>query len=177
MRYLFVVLTVGLSAAFLGAAQGGSTPVEVKGPHICCKQCINIVGSILGKVDGVSDVKADIKTRSVTFTARNDQSAQAGVKALIDGGFFGKASQGGKEIKVAVPAVKKGEKADVVTVSDVHVCCGQCQSAINKVFKSAKVTYEGKGAQRTVRIEGANLDRAEVIDALHQAGFHGKLQK
>ena len=93
------------------AAQVGASDVEVKGPHICCRQCVSVVNKVLAKVDGVSNVVADAKGKKVTFTAKDDTAAAAGVKALIDGGFFGKATSDGKEIKVAVPAVKIEERS------------------------------------------------------------------
>jgi hypothetical protein len=39
MRYLFGLMAAGLATTFLWAAQG-SGKVEVKGPHICCPQCV-----------------------------------------------------------------------------------------------------------------------------------------
>jgi len=177
MRQFFALLCAGLATAVLCADEAGTNKVEVKGPHICCKQCVNVVGSILGKVEGVANVTADTKTKTVTFTATNDQAAKAGVQALIKGGFFGTATQGGKAISVEAPAAVKAEKADVVTVKEVHVCCGACQKAINKLFKDAKVSYSGKSPQRTVRIEGTGLDTGEVLEALHKAGFNGSLEK
>lgn len=155
----------------------GGGKVEVKGPHICCGQCVKIATKILAKVEGVTEASADIKGRSVTFTAKDGKAAKAGFKALVDGGFFGAASVDGKEIKLDLPAPKKGDKADVVSVKDVHVCCGQCQTAVNKLFTSSKVSYEGKGPQKTVRIEGTGLDPADVIDALKKAGFYGTVEK
>ena len=178
MRQFFAVCLAGLTATTLAAAAGVSAKVEVKGPHICCKQCIKVVGGILGKVDGVSDAKCDITAKTVTFTAKDDATAKAAVKALFDGGFFGTAAADGKEVKVDAPAPKKGDKADKVAVADVHVCCGQCQNAIKKLFKDATVTFtDPKGPQRTVRIEGTGLDSGEVIDALRKAGFNGTVAK
>lgn len=175
MSPLTKVLFGVFAAILLSAGFASASGVEVKGPHICCQQCIKIVGSILAKVDGVSDVSADIKTKSVKFTAKDSTAAQAGFKALLDGGFFGAATEDGKEIKLDIPAIKKGEKVAAITVKDVHVCCGQCQKAVNKTFESSKVTYEGTGAQRTVRIEGAGLERSAVLEALRKAGFNGKI--
>jgi copper chaperone CopZ len=177
MRTFLGVIFVGLSAALLNAGQAGNKAVEVKGPHICCKQCVNVVNSILKKVDGVSDVKADTKTKVVTFSAKDDKTAMAGFKALVDGGFFGSATEDGKEIKLAPSAAKKGEKANVVTVKDVHVCCGACQTAIKNIFSDSKVTFDGPTPQRTVRIEGKDLDRADVLETLHKTGFNGSLEK
>jgi copper chaperone CopZ len=177
MRKILGAIVMGLASAVLTAAEADTGTVEVKGPHVCCGQCVKVVTGILKKVDGVSDIKADQKNKVVTFTAKSDSAAKAGFKALVDGGFFGNATEGGKEIKLDLPATKKGDKADVVTVKDVHVCCGACQKAITKIFNDSKVTFEGPSPQRTVRIEGKGLDRADVMETLHKAGFNGSVEK
>ena len=176
MRNLIVALTVGLAVAFVNTASGQDKKVEVKGPHICCKQCVKVVGQILDKVEGVSDVNADIKSKTVTFTAKNAKAAQAGVKALLNGGFYGTATSGGNAIPVAVIDVK-GEKANSISVKKVHVCCGQCVKAVNAIFKDAKVTIEGTGPQKTVTIMGNNLDPTAVLEALRKGGFNGTIEK
>lgn len=172
MRKLFL----GLFAAVLCVGVAAAETVEVKGPHICCKACVKAVDKMLSAVQGVSDIKADIKSKTVTFTAKDEKAAKAGVKALVDGGLFGKVTCDTKEMKVEVPA-PTGAKADVVVVKDVHVCCGQCQNGVKAAFKDAKVTFEGSGAQRTVRIEATGLEPAAVLEALHKAGFNGNVQK
>ena len=177
MRYLSGVVIAGLAAALLSAGQAAASDVEIKGPHICCKQCVKVVGDILGKVDGVSDVSADIQTKTVKFTAKDEKAAKAGFKALVDGGLFGSATNDGKELKIDVAAPKKGKKVDVVVVKDVHVCCGLCQKAIKGLFKDTTVTFEEKGPQRTVRIEGSDLSRGGVLETLRKAGFNGTPEK
>jgi len=168
---------MGLATAFLSADDAGATKVEVKGPHLCCGQCVKVANGLLQKVEGLSEIKADQKSKTVTFTAKDDKAAKAGFMALVDGGFFGTATAGGKEIKLDLAAPKKGDKADVVTVKDVHVCCGACEKAIISLFKDSKVSYgDGPGKQRSVRIEGKNLDRAEVLDTLHKKGFNGAVE-
>jgi hypothetical protein len=169
-RVTAILTTFGL---ILGAAAASANDVEIKGPHICCKQCVGVAQKVLNKVDGVSDVMPDASTKTVKFTAKDDKAAAAGFKALVDAGFFGTATNDGKELKISVTAPKAGEKADVVVVKDVHVCCGQCQKAIVKLFDGSKVTFEGKGPQRTVRIEGTSLESSAVMDALRKAGFNG----
>jgi periplasmic mercuric ion binding protein len=173
MRYGFSVVFAGLAAVVLCAGSAIASDVEVKGPHICCGQCVKVVGKILEKVDGVSEVKADMTTKTVTFTAKDNAAAKAGFKALVDGGFFGAATEDGKELKLKGLKLKKGEKADTVAVKDVHVCCGQCEKAIMKLFKDSTVTFEGKGPQRTVSISGAELEASAVVAALRKAGFNG----
>ena len=110
----------------------------------------------------------------MTFTAKDAKAAEAGVKALFDGGFFGAATDDGKEIKVEVSKAPTG-KADEVTVKAVHVCCGQCQKAITRPVQGRKVTFgEGK-PQKDVKISGKGLDKSAVLEALRKAGFNGKI--
>jgi hypothetical protein len=177
MRNLFAVSFLGLAVAVLGAGQAVADSVEVKGPHICCKQCVSVAVKLLEKVDGVSKASADVKTKTVAFTAKDEKAAKAGFKALVDGGFFGTATSDGKDLASPVHTPAKGDKADVVVVKDVHVCCGACQAGIAKVFKDAKITYEGKGPQRTVRIELPGLEPSSVIESLRKAGFNGSVAK
>ena len=171
MRSFLAILVSGLVAGSLSAGDGGS--VEVKGPHICCAQCVRIVNQILGSVDGVSDVKPDSKTRSVSYKARDTKAAEAGLKALVEGGFYGQATLAGKELPTTVSAPAKGAQAAKVTVKEVHVCCGACQKAINKLFDGATVSYEGPGPKRTVVIAGSNLTTGQIIEALRKGGFNG----
>jgi copper chaperone CopZ len=176
MRQLMFVILAVLGLIAMTSAQAVADSVEVKGPHICCKQCVTVIGKILETVDGVSNVKADVATKTVSFTAKDAAATKAGIKALVDGGFAGKATSDGKEVKVDLPAVAKGDKVETVTVKDVHVCCGLCQKAITGMFKDAKVKYEGSGAQRTVIVTGSDLYRGTVIETLRKGGFNGKVE-
>jgi copper chaperone CopZ len=174
MRQLFVVTVLILSVGALNAEVPGGKKVEVKGPHICCKQCVNVVGGILKKVDGVSDAACDVTNKTITFTAKDADAAAKGVKALVDGGFWGSATFDGAELKL--PATKASDdKSNKVVVSKVHVCCGMCSSAINALFKDAKVTYSAKGPQKDVTVTGTDLTPAAVLEALNKAGFTGTI--
>ena len=84
--------------------------------------------------------KPKCKTKTVKFTAKDEKAAKAGFKALVDGGFFGSATSGGKELKVESTGGEEGDKEPTpVVVKNVHVCCGQCQNGIPKAtFKDAK---------------------------------------
>jgi len=178
MRNRFIVPLVGLLVVGLSAGPAAADSVEVKGPHICCQQCVKVVGKILGGVDGVSDVKADAKTKLVTFTAKDEKAAKAGVKALFDGGLFGSATSGGKELKVDVPAAAKADKADKIVVKSVHVCCGLCEKGVKAAFKDATITFSDRdGAQRTVTVSASGLEPSAVLEALRKAGFNGSLDK
>ena len=164
---------LGFVAVALLVGQAAASDVEIKGPHICCKQCVKVVGGILAKVDGVSDAKCDIQAKTISFTAKDEKAAKAGVKAIVDAGFFGTATNDGKELKFG-EAVKKGDKLDKVEVKGVHACCGMCKTAIKGLFPDSKISYAGKGPQQTVTIEGGDLYRGTVLEALRKAGFNGK---
>jgi copper chaperone CopZ len=173
MRRILAVVVAVLALGALTASQAVADSIEVKGPHICCKQCVNAVGKILGGINGVSDAKCDIKAKTVTFTAKDEAAAKAAVDALVKGGFSGSATRDGKEFKMPLPEVAKGDKVDKVTVKNVHVCCGQCEGAINKIFKGSTVEFGPKGTQRTVTVTGSDLYRGSVMEALRKAGFNG----
>ncbi len=178
MRNLMLVPFLGVLVIGLCAGQAAADSVEVKGPHICCKQCVNVVGTLLSGVEGVSDVKANQKTKMVTFTAKDEKAAKAGVKALFDGGLFGAATSDGKELKVEVAAAKKGDKADTVVIKNVHVCCPACQNGVKATFKDAKITFtDPSGPQRTVTITAPDLEPGGVLEALRKAGFNRSLDK
>jgi copper chaperone CopZ len=169
------VATVAIAALSLGQARADK--VEVKGTHLCCDRCLETVQAVLAKVDGVSDVATDKKAKTVSFTAKDAKVATAGIKALADAGFFGTVTTDDKETKIDVPEVKKGTKAETVTVKDVHVCCGNCKEGISKALKDLKITYDGEGVQKTVKVEGKDLDAVDIIAALRKAGYNGTVAK
>jgi copper chaperone CopZ len=177
MRQFLAAAVATVALAGLGLGQARADKVEMKGAHVCCPQCVKLAKEALAKVDGVSEGDADKEAKTITFTAKDEKAAAAGIKALVDNGFFGTATKDGKDLKVEGATVKKGTKSDSVTVKDVHVCCGQCKKAIEGLFKDAKVSYEGSKAVKDVKIESKDLDAADVIDVLRKAGFNGTVAK
>jgi copper chaperone CopZ len=171
MRQLFLVAAALAGVAF-GAGQLQAGKVEIKGVHICCPACAKAIGATLKDVEGVSDAKCDQKTKTVTFTTKDEKTTAAALKALMEAGFYGTATEDGKELKSEAPTPKKGEKADEVTVTKVHVCCGACKKAISALFKDAKVDFPAAG---DVKVSGKGLDKAEVLETLRKAGFNGKI--
>lgn len=163
----WVVLLAGLAATQVQAGK-----VEIKGVHLCCQQCVRGAEASLSKVDGVSETKVDRQQKTVTFTAKDSATATAALKALADDGFYGKATEDGKALDVKLDTPKAGEKADEVTVKNVHLCCGQCKRAATALFPDAKVDYPDKNV---MKISGKDLDKAKIIQALRDAGFNGKI--
>jgi copper chaperone CopZ len=174
MRQFVIAAVAAVALAGLSLGQASAAKVEFKGTHLCCPKCVSTVKEVLAKVDGVSEVAGDQKSGTVTFTAKDEKVATAGIKALVDAGFFGTATTDGKETKIETPEVKKGTKADSVEVKDVHVCCGRCKMGVSKALPDLKISYDGDGVMLTVKVEGKDLDKAVILEALRKAGFNGK---
>jgi periplasmic mercuric ion binding protein len=176
MKTIRAAMACGLVFGFAALTQAGE--VTVKGAHLCCGQCVKIVGDTLKDVDGVSGAKADRTAKTVTFTATDDKAAEAGVKALAEEGFFGKATHGTKEIKFPESGAKKGEKADTLTLSQIHLCCGQCGNAVTKSLKAVngveKVEVDRDAGTATVT--GKGIEQTAAVKALNDDGFFAKVK-
>jgi copper chaperone CopZ len=165
------VLAVAIAVAVLGAGTANAGKVEIKGGHICCPPCVNAIVGVLKKVDGVTDPAA-VKNGAITFTSNNDKTTAAAIIALADAGFIGVATDDGKDVKVDLPTPKGGDKLDSITVTGTHICCPNCQSALQALFPDDKMEFLDK---KTLKINGDNLDKAAVLEVLRKAGFNGKI--
>jgi periplasmic mercuric ion binding protein len=165
---LAAVLVFGLSAR-------AETKVELKGTHLCCGQCVKAVGDILKGIDGVSG-KCDQAGKTVTITAKDDETAQKAIDALAAGGFTGTTDN--DKIKVKDDSgVTKG-KVKTLTLTGIHNCCGQCNGIIKKTLKTVDGvkgdTAKAKGD--TFEVTG-DFEAEDVVKALNAAGFHVKVKK
>ncbi len=160
--------------AFAGMARA-ETKVELKNVHLCCPQCVKIVGGVLDGIDGVKG-KCDQKGKTVTITAPDNQTAQKALDALAAKGFHG--DSGTKDVAMKDDSgVAKG-KVKSLSVTGIHNCCAQCCKTIKAtVTKVEGVT--GDTAQPKVDsfdVTG-DFDAAAVVKALNAAGFHVKVKK
>ncbi len=64
-----------------------------------------------------------------------------------------------------------------VTISDTHLCCGQCIRAVDSTLKDmAGVKHKADQGSKTIEITADNDEAAQkAINALADAGFCGKL--
>ncbi|HVS39117.1 MAG TPA: hypothetical protein VMS17_26395 [Gemmataceae bacterium] len=171
MRHWVLATAAVIAAVAMGAGTAQAGKVEIKGAHVCCGNCVKAITGILAKVDGVSDPAA-AKGGSITFTTKDDKTTTAALTALADGGFAGTATDDGKETKVDLGSASG--KADEVTVTMTHICCGMCKAAIVGLFPDAKVSFASDNT--TATLKGKDLDKAAVLESLHKAGFNGTIK-
>ena len=172
------VLASLLVAASVWAADEAGT-VAVRGVHLCCGGCVTGAKDALDGLDGISDVKADVNSKSVVFAAKNDKAAQKGIEALADHGFCGKAAFGKKDLAFPEVGVKKGEKRDQIAFTDIHLCCAACRKAVHEAFTKldGMTSMEIDPSAGSVKLHGAGLAVQDAVDLLQKAGFYGKLEK
>jgi copper chaperone CopZ len=171
---LMPLASVALVLVWAGALRA-ETKVEVKNVHLCCPQCITAVGGVLKKVDGVTDPKCDKDTKTVTFTAKDADTAKKAIQALADAGFHGDA---GKDLALKDDSgVEKG-KVKSITLTGTHNCCGMCNDALQKAIKSVDGVKDNtaKAKEKTFDVTG-DFDAAALVKALNDAGFHVKVKK
>lgn len=152
--------------------------VTVKGAHVCCGACVKAVGDALSDVKGVSDAKCDRKAKTITFTVENAEAAKSGVKALATAGFAGRARMGEERVKFPGPKIKKGTKADGVTFTGLHLCCGGCVKGANGAVENVEGVSEVKVDKdaKTLELIGKEIDLRSAFRALRKAGFYAKVQ-
>ncbi|MFM9965262.1 MAG: cation transporter [Planctomycetaceae bacterium] len=170
---------VCLVVVAIAVAADESGTVTVRSVHLCCGGCVDGAKGALDGIEGVSDVKADVNSKSVVFAAKNEKAAMKGIEALADNGFFGKAAFGKKDLAFPDVGAKKGEKRDSVTFTGIHLCCGACRKAVHEAFTKLDglTSMEIDAATETVKLNGSGLVVLDAVELLQKAGFYGKLAK
>jgi copper chaperone CopZ len=171
---LFPVAGLALMLGLANAAQA-ETKVELKGVHLCCPACTKTVAETLKKVEGAQG-KCDQKAKTVTITAKDDETAQKALDALAAAGFHG--DTGNKDLAIKDDSGATKGKVKSLTITGVHNCCNACCKAIKTtVGKVSGVTGDtAKPKEDTFDVTG-EFDAAELVKALHDAGFHVKVKK
>lgn len=165
-------------ALLCGSGIATAGDVEISGVHLCCGACLKAVGETLGDVEGVSGAACDRETKTVTFTAADDEAAQAGIDALAEAGFHGSAKHGDDELEFPESGAKEDAKANEITVSGLHLCCGQCVRAVGSVVNEVDGVNDAScdREERTCTVSGENISVEALVAALNEAGFHAKVE-
>ena len=178
MRVFRMTALAGLVVA-LSAAGTQAADVAVKGVHLCCGSCVKAAGGALAKVKGVSGAQCDRDSQTVSFTATDAKTAKAGLRALAHAGLAGSATIDGKKTHFPRQHVKKGTKADTVTLRGLHLCCGKCIKAVTAAGKgiAGVSSVEADKKHRSLTLTGSGIDVNAAIAALNKAGFSGHIRR
>lgn len=164
-------------ASVFAADEAGT--VTIRSVHLCCGGCTEGAKAALDGIDGISDVKADVNSKSIVFAAKTEKAAMKGIESLADHGFFGKAAFGKKDLPFPDIGAKKGEKRDTVTFTGVHLCCAACKKAVHEALIKIDGlnSMEIDASEGKVKLIGAGLAVTDANELLQKAGFYGKLEK
>ena len=169
LRAVAIVLVAGSIPSLALAAE---TKVVLKSVHMCCEGCAEEVESILKKVEGVSGVSSDQKSKSAKFTAGDAKVAQKALDALAKGGFYGDTGDS-KEFAFKDDSGVKTGTVKSLTVVGFHNSCGGCVKSFREAIKDVPgVAKDNAKAKVTTATVTGDFDAAELVKALNKAGFH-----
>jgi copper chaperone CopZ len=172
-NWKFLALVTGLMAlaSWARAETTGNATVTLSNVHICCGSCVDIITATVAKVPG-AQVTPDEDAKTIVLTAPDKATLQKAVDALVTAGFFGKSSD--PDVKVSAPSGAKDGKVQTLTVTGVHLCCGQCVSTVNSSLgKVPGVTGNDCAANAKSFTITGNFNPPDVFAALNQAGMAG----
>jgi copper chaperone CopZ len=182
------MIKVGVAIAAVAAAglflTGMAEPVvkvEVKGMHLCCGGCEGAATKAVEE-GGAKEAKADKAGGSLTFTAKDDGVAQKALDKLAAAGFWGQVESKTYALKddsgTVVPPKGKQVHVSSGTYKGAHNCCDGCNKALKEAIKKVEgVESEDAKAKEATFIVKGNYDPAALLKALHDAGYHVKMDK
>lgn len=153
--------------------------VEVKDMHLCCGGCN---GAATGAVNGGGGKDATASGKEVKFTAANDAAAQKALDKLTAAGFWGTLDS--KTLKLTddsgtvLPPKAKPVHVSSGTFKGVHNCCDGCNKALKEAIKGVEGVESDDCAAKSDKftVKG-NYNPADLIKAIHAAGYHAKMDK
>jgi copper chaperone CopZ len=167
---ILALIATGALAAFASA----ETTVKISNVHLCCNGCVVGAEKAVAKAKGVT-AAVDKDGSTVTITGADKAAVQAGVDALVAGGYYGKSDSPDVTLK-DVSGAKDG-KVSAMTVGDVHLCCDKCANAAKKALGKVKGVTSDTATKKVTSFEvKGDFSPKEVMAALQDAGFTGKVK-
>ena len=170
-----LLASFALSLAFASVAAAADVTVQLSNVHLCCNSCVKGVDKAVATVAGAKATSSR-DDDTVTITAADQATAQKAVNALTAAGYFGVSNN--PAIKVDASTGATDAKVQTLTVSDVHLCCQKCVTAVNHALDKVdgvKANTAEKDA-KTFVVTG-DFKPTEVFSALQDAGLTGKAAK
>ncbi len=175
-KFAVLAVTVGV-LAWTAPVRAAETKVELKSVHMCCPGCAEAVEAVLTKVEGVTGVAVDQKTRTARFVAADAKAAQKALDALAAEGFHGDTG-GAKDFAFKGDSGAKAGTVKSLTVTGFHNSCPGCVKSFREALKDVKgVTGDTAKSRVTTAEVTGEFDAAELVKALNKAGFHAKVKQ
>jgi hypothetical protein len=152
-----------------------TTTIKLTEVHMCCNTCVNGVKTATASITGLT-ATGEQASRSITLTAPNKETLQKGVDALTKVGYFGKVSDAAYKVDAETNA--KDGKVQTVTVEGVHLCCGQCVTAVKAVVaKTPGVTGDNVTSRATSITLTGDFEPKTFFTELQKIGLTGKVKQ
>jgi len=158
----------------------GEVTVVLSDVHLCCGGCVKAAEKVSeNKKYRIEDVKitADRKEKTITIEAPTGIRAQRALAGILAAGYYGKSDHDVLQIEEA-----RGKdtdfKSNIMTVKNIHMCCGGCIKAAKAVLKEIEGVeeYEIEEGDTQFYVKGKDFKPYEVMMALRAVGFGGKSQ-
>ncbi len=151
-----------------------SANITIKELPLHCDKCVAELKKSLDQA-GVSDLAIDLAKKTATLKIKDDENWHQVRDAVDRAGMHGTLEVNGKPMMefqpVAFSIGGQPKPTTEIVLPGVHVCCPGCQKAITDIAKDAKVSFEGEGPLKTVKITGEKLDSNMILLGLWKAGF------
>jgi copper chaperone CopZ len=163
---------LGISA-MIAAAHAADVTTTISSAHMCCAKCVNLSQKTVAAIPNVTAVSSQADS-TIVLTGPDSASVQKATDALIAAGFFGKSSN--PDIKITAPTGAKSAKVQTLDVTNVHLCCPKCVTAVNKACTAVPGVTATTAAvsAKTFTITGDFTD-SDIFAALQKAGLTGKV--
>lgn len=152
--------------------------VQLKGVHLCCEGCTDAAIDAAQSVPGVScrcDTEDGSLIGTVTVTAPDRASAQSALDAIAGAGLYGESSD--EHLAISPERNLPPGKVERLVVTRIHNCCDLCYDAIRGAVHSVEgVTGDSGRPGRTAFEVTGHVSAAELLQALHGAGFHARIK-
>lgn len=167
----------------LGAGQAQAVEkIKIGAMHMCCPICEKTIYDALKKVKGVTNAKVLRSGNQCSFEASSKEVAIDGIMALVKQGYWGDIKINSDKYVPEYEKIEAGQKYDEVVFEEVHLCCSACGVSIGntveiaqpKGLEEADPEKRYNRTKKTATFNGKGMDPVELLQAMHNAGFHGK---
>jgi copper chaperone CopZ len=159
-----------IASALVLSARADET-AKISNVHLCCPSCVNGVDKAVADVSGVK-ATSDRTAGTVVLTGPDKASLQKATDALVAAGYFGTST----DVKLDATTGAKDTKVQTLTIKNLHLCCGKCVAAVDKIVKTVPgVTGQTATKGATSFDVTGDFNGKDVMDALQKGGLTGKV--